>query len=374
MRKKTHEQYVLELHEKNPMVEVIGRYINSSTPILHHCIKHDILWNITPHNALEGKGCKQCKKEKFCKSMCKTHKEYVDELKIKLPHVIAIENYVDSSTRIMHYCIKHDVLWESTPDNVLHSTGCRLCRGEAIGNKLIKSHELYIDELYQVNPYIEVIESYIGANTPILHKCKVDGYIWLATPANILYGCGCPECKARMLSQMFRKSHDQYIKEVAAINFNIEVLGQYVNSHTPILHRCKLDGHTWKIAPSNVLNGQGCPCCQESKGERQIRQWLESNNIIYVYQKTFTDCKNKKELPFDFYLQEYNMCIEFDGLQHFEPVDFAGKGEIWAKKQFDKIQYNDEIKNQYCKKNNIHLLRIPYFKNIEEELNNFLFI
>lgn len=79
-------------------------------------------------------------------------------------------------------------------------------------------------------------------------------------------------------------------------------------------------------------------------------------------------------LPFDFYLPEYNLCIEYDGEQHFKPVDFANKGREWADKQFEIRRTCDEIKTEYCKKNNIKLLRIPYFKNIEEELNIFLFI
>ena len=79
-------------------------------------------------------------------------------------------------------------------------------------------------------------------------------------------------------------------------------------------------------------------------------------------------------LPFDFYLPQLNKCIEYDGGQHYFPVDFAGKGMEHAEEQFRKTQYRDKIKNDYCKNNGISLLRIPYFKNVEEELNNFLFI
>ena len=100
-----------------------------------------------------------------------------------------------------------------------------------------------------------------------------------------------------------------------------------------------------------------------------IRQWLINNGIEYEYQKSFADCRDKRSLPFDFYLPEYNVCIEYDGKQHYESIEYFGGEESFA-----YTQRHDEIKNQYCADNNIKLLRIPYFANVEEELNKFLFI
>ena len=60
-------------------------------------------------------------------------------------------------------------------------------------------------------------------------------------------------------------------------------------------------------------------------------------------------------LKFDFYLPDYNCCIEYDGKQHFEPIDYFG-----GKNGFIKTQERDDIKNQYCKNNDIKLIRIPY--------------
>ena len=76
-------------------------------------------------------------------------------------------------------------------------------------------------------------------------------------------------------------------------------------------------------------------------------------------------------LPFDFYIPEYNICIEYDGEQHYRPVMFDGKDDELATKQFEKTKYHDGIKTKYCNAHGIHLLRIPYYKNVEEELNNF---
>ena len=123
------------------------------------------------------------------------------------------------------------------------------------------------------------------------------------------------------------------------------------------------------VRPNSLLSGKGCPICSESHGERNARKWFEEHKIRYVSQKVFDDCKDKKVLPFDFYLPDYNICIEYQGEQHYRPIEYFGGEE-----QF-KTQYkHDKIKRDYCKNNNIRLLEIPYWENVEETLNNFLFI
>ena len=304
----------------------------------------------------------------------KTHEEYIVELAIKNPMVEAIDRYIDKKTPILHHCLIHDVYWMASPTNILAGKGCNKCMREKISNALVKSHEKYVSDLIVKNPIVEVIDKYINSNTPIMHHCLKHDIYWKASPNNILLGEGCVECRKEKHRKTLSKSHEQYVNEVALVNPNIEVIGKYINAYTTILHRCKIDGEEWFASPTNILMGKGCPLCSESKGEKSIRLWLDAHNVLYVCLKMFDNCKNARVLPFDFYLPEYNICIEYDGEQHFKPIDFANKGEEWANEQFNIRQKCDAIKTEYCKNNNIALLRIPYFKNIEEELNNFLFI
>ena len=304
----------------------------------------------------------------------RTQEEYESELAIKNPTVKVAGNYVNSNTPIPHYCTLHNMTWKVRPSDALNGSGCPECWGMRIRNKKKKTAEQYVKELAEANPNIVVLEEYVNAKTPILHKCKIDNHEWETIPDRVLRKAGCPMCANRTISQKLSKTHKQYVKEVSIYNPDIEVLGQYAVASTQILHKCKKDGHEWMIAPSNVLLGCGCPQCKESKGERIVRQWLELNKVIYKSQYKFPDCKDKGALPFDFYLPEYNTCIEYDGGQHFFPVNFSGEGAEYTEQQFKTIQYHDKIKNQYCADNGITLLRIPYFKNVEEELNNFLFI
>jgi hypothetical protein len=100
-----------------------------------------------------------------------------------------------------------------------------------------------------------------------------------------------------------------------------------------------------------------CVGMRTSFGERKIKEFLDDNLIKYEREKKFDTCKNIKCLPFDFYLPDHNICIEYDGQQHFNIVSIYG-GEDCLK----KIQINDNIKNNWCSENNIKLIRISYIK------------
>ena len=96
-----------------------------------------------------------------------------------------------------------------------------------------------------------------------------------------------------------------------------------------------------------------------------MAKYLDSRNIKYESQYKFNDCKSKTKLPFDFYIPSKNIVIEYDGRQHFEPIDYFG-----GFNSFVEGKIRDTIKTIYCKENNIKLIRIAYwdFDNIEEIL------
>lgn len=138
----------------------------------------------------------------------------------------------------------------------------------------------------------------------------------------------------------------------------------YKNDRTKILIACPSHGN-FKQTPSAHLRGQGCPSCRESFGEKKIAKFLDNNNILFEREKKFEGCKNESHLRFDFYLPNMRTCIEFDGIQHFEPLTFFGGVE-----SFYKLQKKDKIKNNYCEDNYINLIRIRYdqLDNIEQIL------
>ena len=134
---------------------------------------------------------------------------------------------------------------------------------------------------------------------------------------------------------------------------------------------CKICKHKWKCRVTDRgMKGSNCPKCKINKGGQKVSQILDKLNIKYEIEKRFSDCKYKNTLPFDFYLTDLNICIEYNGQQHYNVVDFSSRNPKRAKEQFRLIQVRDQIKKDYCKNKDIKLIIIPYyeFDNIEKIL------
>lgn len=178
-------------------------------------------------------------------------------------------------------------------------------------------------------------------------------------------GSGCRYC----MSNSMKNDVEEVKKILDKKGFTL--VSDYTLSHDKITVRCKKEGHIFETTFDRISNsGCGCPCCREYKGEVKIREILEKNNIKLKGQYRFKDCKDKSTLPFDFYIPDLNIAIEYDGVQHFEPIDFSGQGMDKAIEELKDRKRKDDIKTQYCKDNNIKLIRIPYweFDNIENIL------
>lgn len=355
-KRKTHDEYVSELAIKNPNIGVVELYKGNGIKILHRCKIDGYEWMVTPSNLLVGRGCPVCSKKKK-----KTHTEYIMEV-IKInPNIEVVDKYVTAKTKILHRCKIDGCEWYVAPTTILSGYGCPLC-----GGSMQKTHIKYVAEVAKINPNVEVIGEYINNQTKVLHRCKVDGHEWMARPSTILCGNGCPMCQRRMARNRLAKTTEEYIKELSVINKDIIVLGQYINARTQITHKCLVCGWEWDVVPESLLCGHGCPQCSKSNksnGEKIVANWLDKHDILYKKQKTFEDCKNECVLRFDFYLPNYNILIEYNGIQHYEPVDYFG-----GQKAFESQVLKDKIKKEYCKKNNILLFEIPYFRDVDEEL------
>lgn len=350
----TYDEYVKRVEDINPNIEVLGEYINNRIKILHRCKIDGYEWYTSPSSILLGCGCSRCSKHEVY-----GHDEYVKKVaKINL-NIEVVDRYIDSQTKILHRCKIDNYEWYARPSKILVGKGCPKC-----GGSMLKSHEQYVDELKLKNPLIIVLGQYINCKTKIMHKCLVHDYEWETTPSDVLSGKMCPMCRGEKIRNKLVKSCEEYISEVSTINKDIIVLGQYVNARTKIKHKCLVCGLEWDAIPDDILHGGGCPHCNDkSIGEKMIAIWLDNNSIQYERQKAFDDCRYKKPLPFDFYLPNSNILIEYNGIQHYKPIEYFG-----GKNKFESQIKRDNIKREYCKQNNIFLFEIPYYSDLNEEL------
>lgn len=343
--------------------EVLGNYVNSKTriEILHRPCQYK--WSPYPGSFLRTKyGCPRCAgNERIDTSTYKNKVKALvgDEYEI-------IGEYLNARTPVLK---KHNLcgyLFETTPYSFTNmGTRCPKCRP----NYQPTNEEFVKEVILAVGSEYTFTDTYVISQTPIgvTHNC---GYSWRVSPANFLAKKSrCPKCAGNA-----KYTQDEFTKKVYdSFGDEYTFIEDYINYVTAILcrHECGLE---WDIAPNNLFQGKRCPrCYNDSKGERLVRCILSKSKHKFTTQKTFDGCAHEKLLRFDFYIPELNTCIEYDGEQHYRPVDFSGKGTVYAIKEFELTKKRDGIKNKYCRDNNINLIRIPYYLTdgeIEEVIDN----
>lgn len=174
----------------------------------------------------------------------------------------------------------------------------------------------------------------------------------------------CPYCGKTAAARHYNKEwYQNKIDEKFGIG-EFQILNDLPNSKKVIIkHKC---GFVRTTQIGAFMRSKGCPRCSGtmSKGERKIVDYLETHNIKYIPQKKIENSKQS----FDFYLPNKNIAIEYNGEQHYKPIETFGGEE-----RFKQQQQYDENKIQYCKEKNITLKIISYleFNDIDTILDNF---
>lgn len=220
------------------------------------------------------------------------------------------------------------------------------------------------------------VSEYHNFRTHVVMRHNTCGQEWIVMPGSFLTnGTRCPRCRKSEQGVNQRKTHIEFIREMRSlVGDEYEVMGKYRTAHTHVLVRHSSCGHEWQVTPSNFVKvGTRCPVCTSSRGEMRIAAYLRENGYVFTCGYRFDDCRNKLPLPFDIAMKvaERTILLEYDGEQHFRPVNFAGRSGEWAERQFRHIQRKDRIKTEYCRANGIPLIRIDYtqFDEIEAILD-----
>lgn len=268
-------------------------------------------------------------------------------------------NYKVTGIKVTITCKKHGNFTQLPRDH-MRRHGCRECANE-INPNIRFTLEEFIDKsiILHNNMYsYSKITEYKNARTKVCIICPEHGEFW-QTPNMHLQGQGCMMCGGK--KQHTTESFIKISVEEHGYKYDYSKV-VYKNNSTQVVIICPKHGEFKQMAKKH-MEGSNCPRCFESKGEKLIAKILDDNTIQYTSQKTFNDCrsiKQNRKFPFDFYLPKYNLIIEYDGEQHFEPIIFRGTTKKQANKNFKQVQINDATKNEYCLKNNVNLLRIPY--------------
>lgn len=231
----------------------------------------------------------------------------------------------------------------------------------ANGNKLTIEKFIQKAKLIHGERYDYSKSFYRDSSIKIEIICKTHGS-FLQLVHSHLAGHGCRECSSEQCSVDNASTFEKFVEKAKLKHgdFYDYPRFDYKNSHKKISIICPEHGE-FKQTIYIHTQGSGCPNCKKSKGELSIRNWLTSKNINFEEQRRFAECRHKRELPFDFYLPEKNLCIEYDGIQHFRPYSWTSKeSDVIMNNNFSELQLKDSIKTEYCQENNIKLIRIKY--------------
>jgi hypothetical protein len=259
-----------------------------------------------------------------------------------------LDTYVNTMTKIR---VKHNKCgntYEVTPDNFLHGNRCSYCAGNA--RKTDKQFKQEVFDL--VGSEYTFLDKYVNSQTKLRVKHNNCGNVYRVIPNNFLRGKRCSYCYGNT-----KKTDKQFKQEVFDLVGNeYTFLDPYVSNETKIRVKHNKCGNVYKVIPTNFLRGKRCPFCTDTpKGELIIIKILDKLGINYDYQKTFDDLKDDRLLSYDFYLPDQNILIEYQGLQHYQPIDYFG-GETKFKIQ----QKHDQMKLNYAKKHGYNLILVPY--------------
>ena len=296
-----------------------------------------------------------------------TTKDFIKKAKIihKDVYDYSLVNYKNYNIKIKIMCPIHGE-FNQKPDYHLRGSGCPECaiqnhrkdKQKSLNDFIVEAHKIHNNKF----DYSKVV--YLNNSTKIKIMCPIHGEFQQVPHAH-LRGADCTKCSYEKRGNLQRVGKKEFVNRANKTHrgiYNYSKLS-YTTLQNKVKIICPIHGEFEQEAHSH-LKGSGCKVCNFSKGEREVKWFLEDNRISFISQKTFEGCKDINPLPFDFYLPDYNMCVEFDGRQHRQPIVIFGGVEGLKDRQ-----KKDMIKTKFCRTNSIKLVRINSIKSVSKKLN-----
>ena len=296
---------------------------------------------------------KKFTKEDFINKAKEIHKDKYDYSNVE---------YINANSKVKIICPEHGEFWQTPSRHINMGQGCPLCSHQSYPH----TKESFIEKAESIygNKYSYDKVEYKNNKTKVIITCKDHGDFEMR-PDNFFNGHECPKCGIQKRPQCTPWTTERFIKESQKIygdKFSYEKV-DYKNSEVKVIITCKKHGD-FIITPDNFLRGHNCPHCATSLLEMKVKQILDDHKINYIQQKTFDWLRYNGLLKIDFYLPDFNIAIECQGLQHFRPFDIFGGLE-----SFKITKKRDQIKKELCEKNGI---RILYYSDTKSKLPKFV--
>lgn len=329
-------------------------YVNDRTHVVIKCNTHGE-FNQFPYTHLNSKyGCNKCYNSNrkilpvdvFAEKANKVHNNKFDYSKV------TYKNLEDDITII---CPIHGEFNQIASKHLRSKYACMECFRDTKRVTLQKFIDISTKTHNGKYDYSRVVITNLTDKVTI--GCPVHGFFQQKAANHIRYR-GCRKCNSTPMST------EKFIEKAILVHGHLYDYSKsiYTPGRKPrISIVCREHGEFSQLVYSH-LSGTGCPVCKNSKGEIYIRRILDEHCITYIPQKRFKDCRYKRPLPFDFYISDLNLCIEYQGEQHYYPANIWGK----TYKDLELQQLKDSIKRDYCKANGITLLEIKYTRTKQE--------
>lgn len=302
----------------------------------------------------------------------KTQEQFEKEIKDLVGNEYTfLETYKNSITKIK---IRHNTCGNEyyiAPKQFLKGNRCRKCVYKEQALKNTKPLSYINEKLKKVHgKEYSIIGNYKNVNTKVLVRHNLCGNEYMVRPDSLLKGSKCKKCLHDRYRKEYTKTTDKFRKEVNDKTLGeYELVSEYKGVYEPIEIKHNICGKTYKTKPYKFILGNRCHYCNYSKGEKLVEQALLDLNISFESQKIFPNLLDINNLSYDFYIPKYNLLIEYQGIQHYEPVEIFGGVETF-KKQIN----HDNIKKEYAINNGYDLLEISYkvnnYENAKKVIEN----
>lgn len=276
--------------------------------------------------------------------------EFYQNLKQRFPNNdFVILDFNGASKPIKYKCLKCGRIIEKNRANHLYENKslCQHCYSTK--NSKIRD---WIENFFKNNKNFKLIEWDNNTGSKMKILCNSCNKIFYKSPCNIYEkkeSTICPICGENG-APITKETFIERMKNNNLIGYEI-IYYKSLKQKVVIKHEC---GYTFSMNGYNFLKSKGCPNCfkTKSKGEIKIEQFLTQNNINFKEQYRI---KDNPKLSYDFFLPDYNILIEYQGEQHYFPIEWFG-----GEKQFERQLFNDEEKEKIAENNNLKLIKISY--------------